>query len=109
MTNKNYSYVWGIEKLAVDWRYANVKLPMDTLYLLTNSDIHILLQTFVGDDYEFDSVRHEATTGSSGIGGWEEGDIWHSRGGKRFVLSYDFIQVDDEMGRVFRYVVHMDE
>lgn len=94
------------------WQYWNIKFPMDTLHLMTNDDIQLLLRAFVCEPCTFDPDCCEATTGASGIGCWEEGDIdFIAIDGTRRTLSYDFIVIDDEqdLGRVFLYMVYDNE
>ena len=106
---RDYYYEWSVEKPSkCEWMYANLIFPMNTLFLNTNDDIQLLLRAFTDGPCKFDPDCCEATTGSSGIGGWEEGDIDFSDiNGRRRTLSYDYVPVDDtwETGRVFRYVV----
>ena len=84
--------------------------PLNILYLTTDDDIFLLLRTFGGGHCTFDHDYCEATTGKSGIGAWEEGDIdFVGLDGKLRTLSYDFIPIDGDLGQVFRYVVYDNE
>lgn len=91
------------------WQYTNHKFPISTLFLETNDDILLLIKTFGGEHCRFNSNCCEATTGTSGIGCWEEGDIdFIDEDGKLCTFSYDYMPVDDTwvIGRVFRYVIN---
>lgn len=109
----DYCYEWsGEKKDEVKWMYTNHIFPMETLWLRTNNDIFLLLRTFGGGHCTFDPDCCEATTGTSGVGGWEEGDIdYLDIDGKRHTLSYDFMPTDEtwKTGRVFRYVTYLNE
>lgn len=90
------------------WQYTNYRFPMSVLNLTTNADIWLLLRTFGSGHCTFDPDSCVATTGTSGVGWWEEGDIdFIDLDGKFYTLSYDYMHVDDtwETGRVFRYVI----
>lgn len=92
------------------WQYTSKMFPMDTLLMQTNEDIHVLLSCLVGD-HVFDPECCEATTGSSAIGCWEEGDIDYLADGRRHTLYYDFMALDDSwtIGRVFRFATYVYE
>jgi hypothetical protein len=81
---------------------------MDTLDMHTNEDIQTLLDLFVDSPHMFDPSQCEATTGMSGVGWWEEGDIDYLVGNERHTLSYDYMTLDDSWtkGRVFRYTTY---
>lgn len=82
-------------------KYTNIKIPAKTALLTTDEDIYTLLVVLVGDvDDVFD-----ASTGSSPFGPYDEGDIVYENGDGTFTLSYDYMLLDDDTARIFRYVV----
>lgn len=94
------------------WQYTNHQFPMSVLNLTTEADIWLLLRTFGEGHAGFDPDYCEATTGTSGVGCWEEGDIEYTdlEGALR-TLSYDYMPIDDnyETGRVFRFATYANE
>ena len=85
-------------------QYANIKLPLHVLELDIDNDVLEVLEAVTGSKrpYLFDSGCWPAI-GSSSYGPYEEGDIIYWEGELAYQLSYDFMPLDEETGRLFRY------
>lgn len=86
-------------------QYTNVKLPIDTLYQTTVNDVSDLVRMFAGHDCTILYSPSFPSTGSSGYGPWEEGDIEFVDGEEICYLAYDFMQLNKSEGRIFRYEI----
>jgi hypothetical protein len=90
-----------------DMQYINVKVPATTAWLDTDKDIFIMLEALVGDDCEpcGEPLNYNASIGRSAYGPWVEGDIEFTKGGKWLALHYDFMLINEDTARVFRYCI----
>lgn len=82
---------------------ANIELPSHVLYLDRTSDVNELVKTLLGKEYEVVYTCMFPSTGQSPNGDWQEGDIEVCDNGSRYLLSYDFVETDNDKGRIVRY------
>lgn len=85
-------------------QYVNIKLPVSSLYMFSGNGIQEVINALTGHGGKvIGPDGGQATTGASGIGPWEEGDIEYVYEGRAYGLAYDFIELDDNIGRIFRF------
>ena len=92
-------------------QYTNIKLPLKTAWMNSGSDVQEVLKaivghggTVIGPDW-CDGVACP-TIGYSAYGPWVEGDIdYADDDGHEYVLSYDFMEFGEDVGRIFRYEI----
>lgn len=82
-------------------QYCNVKMPLEMAYMDKAEDVRDLLGALVGPVDEWAG----ASTRSSTCGPYEEGDVTYSLDGRWWTLSYDFMDVGNDVARVFRYAI----
>lgn len=82
-------------------QYCNVKMPLKMAYMWDGNDIRDLLGALVGSVDEWEN----ATTGESAYGPWREGDVDYRLDGRWWTLSYDFMDLGNDVARVFRYAL----
>ena len=89
-------------------QYTNVVVPLDSALMMSGDGISEVVRAIIGHDCPISyDVGDFPTSGSSGIGPWEEGDVVFVDEGRTYMLSYDFIPLYDEnIGRIFRYAVY---
>ena len=85
-----------------NWQYTNIKLPMTVLWMDTDEDVHEVIKALMGHDCV---VYDTPSSGYSGCGPWEEGDIDLIDNGLGYTLSYDFMELSGATGRIFRYTI----
>lgn len=89
-------------------QYTNIKLPQETAWMNSGNDVQEVLKAIVGHGCKvvgpdcFDGVDCPAI-GYSAYGPWVEGDIDYVDDGLGYSLAYDFIDIDEETSRIFRY------
>lgn len=86
-------------------QYTNRRVPLNVANLVTDEDVLAMLGEFV--DGECSDVS--AFIGHSSMGPWLEGDIDFYHDGRFRTLSYDFVELDDNTARIFRFVNHDNE
>ena len=87
------------------WQYINVKVPYDVALLNGKGSASDVVKVVLGKEHEIVFDGDYPTTGSSPYGPYDEGDILFNKDGEVHMLSYDYMEVDDDVARIFRYCV----
>lgn len=91
-----------------DWQYTNVKLPENTALMIGANSVDELVKALTGRKHKLLWDAFYPSTGSSPFGPYEEGDIAFFDEGTRYLLSYDFMLLDNGIARVFRTCLKED-